>query len=378
MFIVMEFIALVIIIGFVIFIQNRLYSKQGLKNVQYSCAFSLAEVYEGDEVELIEEITNEKLLPLPWIKAEISVSKWLDLAEMQSVVTDQTRFVSSFFMLKSYHKVSRKWKVKCLKRGVYSLDTVVLVASDLFGNVTLSKSVNFNIEITVLPKPITVEEFPISSKHLLGELLVKRHLIFDPFHIAGVKEYQDGDALNRINWLATAKEKHLMVHQNDYTTSQSVTVILNIQSCEYDRINIADEAKVENCIRICASCLALTLETGITVKFLANAPIRNSDSSVESDEFAGAEHVLNLFRTLANLQLMRTEGFDSYLNSLYGKITSTDVYIVTSYVNEAILEFSRNKKHEGASVKLIVLGAIPLDSEVEIFDFSNCFYQTEN
>ena len=39
----------------------------------------------------------------------------------RSQLTDRQRFVPSFFMLKSYQKVSRRWKVKCMKRGVYAV-----------------------------------------------------------------------------------------------------------------------------------------------------------------------------------------------------------------------------------------------------------------
>lgn len=369
----MEFIALIVIIAVAIIVQNNLYSKYGLKNVHYNCYFSTIEAYEGDEIEIVEEISNRKLLPLPWLKAEISTSKWLDFAGTQSVITDKTRFVSSFFMLKSYHKVMRKWKVKCLKRGVFTLDKVVLVASDLFGNVTISKPVEVTMEITVLPKPIELEELSISSKHMSGDLVVKRHLIADPFYIAGVREYNYNDSMNKINWLATAKEKKIMVYQNDYTTSQSVAVILNIQSREFEGTNIVEEAKVENCIRICASYFDSTIASGLPIRFLANAPVGNLCEPVISNEFAGIEHVLNLFRTLANIKLSSTEDFNVFLANVYDNISSTDIILVTSYINDEILEFSRRKSYHGVSVKILTLDTIPNNCDCEVYSLINYF-----
>lgn len=373
----MEFVALIVIIIFVIILQNQIYGKSGLKNVHYTCTFSKTEVYEGEEIELIEEIRNEKLLPVPWMKAELTVPKWLDFAATQSVITDKSRFVTSFFMLKSYHRVVRKWRVKCLKRGVFGVDTVVLVASDLLGNVSLSCPVKVNAQVTVLPDPFALNELSISSLHLMGDRIVKHQLLSDPFFIAGVREYQDGDALNKINWLATAKEKQIMVNQNDFTTSQSVTVILNIQSREYDTVHIAEEQPVENCIRVCASCIDCARQIGMPVRLLSNAPLNHTSEPAQSNEFTGDEHTLNLFRMLANLQLICSESFDSYLSGMYDNIASSDICIVTSFVNQKILNFAESKRHDGAFVKLFVLGAVPSGGDCEIYDMSGFFHKPD-
>ena len=114
------------------------------------------------------------------------------------------------------------------------------------------------------------------------------------------------------------------------------------------------------------------------VKLLTNAPLQNSAEPVESNEFACSEHVLNLLRTLAKLQLVSVEGFDSYLSSIYDRITSTDIFLVTSYVDEPVLEFARKKEEDGAHVKLFVLGTIPADCDAEIYDLSNCFHKAGN
>lgn len=136
----MELLVLAVVIIAVALLQNYLYKHYAFSSLQYHCEFSKMQVREGDEIELVETISNKKLLPLPWLKAEISTSKWLEFSELQSVVTDKTRFVSSFFMMKSYRKVTRVWKVKCLKRGVFSIDRVILVATDLIGMQSFSQA----------------------------------------------------------------------------------------------------------------------------------------------------------------------------------------------------------------------------------------------
>ena len=113
--------------------QAFVYSRYGLRSVTYSCRFSCDEVTEGDRLELIEEIENSGFLPLPYLRSEYAVSRWLDLADMHSTVTGRTRFVSSLFYLRGRSRITRRWKVQALQRGEYALPHVLLVSSDLLG-----------------------------------------------------------------------------------------------------------------------------------------------------------------------------------------------------------------------------------------------------
>ncbi|HIT09550.1 MAG TPA: DUF58 domain-containing protein, partial [Candidatus Merdivicinus faecavium] len=225
----MQLLAIAAVLLVILALQNWVYRKYALQNVHYRCYLSRDQVFEGEEIELVEEIENRKWLPLPWFKTEITVSRWLDFAGEQSQVSDKSRYVPSFFSLRSYQKVSRRWKLKCLKRGEYAIDRVVLVASDLLGNVNQSVGAEVHSSILVLPRPLG-EMTEIETRHLTGDRAVRRSLIEDPFLNAGVREYMEFDPMNRIHWPATAKEQKLMVFQNDSATSQSVTIILNMQS----------------------------------------------------------------------------------------------------------------------------------------------------
>ena len=83
----MDFISIILLIAAVVFIQGWLYRRYTFKNFKYNCFFSSDEVYEGDEIEFTEEITNAKFLPLPWLKTELTTSKWLEFSGLQSPVS---------------------------------------------------------------------------------------------------------------------------------------------------------------------------------------------------------------------------------------------------------------------------------------------------
>lgn len=375
----MEFLALIIVVGAILILQSVIFKKCSFRNLDYTCELSTDEAEEGDNIELIETVVNKKWLPIPWLKAEITTSKWLDFAGAQSVITDQSRFVPSFFMVKSYQKVQRKWKVTCLKRGVFDLQKIVLVSTDLLGGATLSHPTEVDSQITVLPKTLDLDELFLSPKYLSGDTVVKRHLLEDPFYFAGVREYTERDPMNKIHWLATAKQQKIMVHQNDYTSRQSFAVILNMQSMPYEVGKTVYEETVENGIRVCASLFENTISDQIPVCFFSNTTI-DGENDVISTEAWGEEHVMELRRLLAHLSLKSTQPFGEFLNMIYDSVSSTDIILVSAYLSEEIIEFMRNKEYSGVHVTLYLTGFVSsgeLPDDCEIYCLADHFREKE-
>ncbi|NLV34472.1 MAG: hypothetical protein GXY21_08075, partial [Clostridiaceae bacterium] len=77
-----------------------------LRNIEYSLRFSQDEAYEGDDIFIDEIINNNKNVFVPWLKADIHASKWLQFANTSSSIIDEERCVSSGFSLKGHQKVT--------------------------------------------------------------------------------------------------------------------------------------------------------------------------------------------------------------------------------------------------------------------------------
>lgn len=376
----MEFVALIVILLLVMGLEQFIFSRYSLSNLDYQCTLSHEEAEEGEEIQLIEVIANHKWLPVPWLKSEITTSKWLDFAGAQSIVTDKTRFVPSFFMVKSYQRVERVWHVRCLKRGEFSVQRIGLVSTDVLGRMTLTRAVEVEAQVLVLPKGPDLEETFISPKYYYGDVIVRRNLLTDPFYMAGVREYEPGDSMNKIHWAATAREGKMMVHHHDYTSSQSLTVVLNMQSRPFENAEVTDAETIENCIRVCASVFENTLLEQIPVRFLCNASTNQERISTASGEYFGAEHVHELRRMLAKLQLRSTDDFVVYLNDQFSAITSSDAVLVTPFINEGICDFARAKQRQGIHVKLFVVGRVnasDIPPDCEVFCMAELFQNDE-
>ena len=120
----MELIAVILLVLLVLFGEIGLYRRNGLKGLSYRCRFSETECTEGDSLQFVETVSNEKGMPVPWLKAELTTSCWLDFPETNSSQTGENRFVTSFFSVRGHAKVSRVWNITCEKRGAYELSLI--------------------------------------------------------------------------------------------------------------------------------------------------------------------------------------------------------------------------------------------------------------
>ena len=144
-----------------------------------------------------------------------------------------------------------------------------------------------------------------------------------------------------------------------------MTVILNVQSTEFEQHEVTRREAIENAIRLCAGLFDSTLNAGMPLRFMCNGTLtKGSREPIETAEYWGREHVEGLLQMLAKLQLHSTEDFSSYLDNIFSEVTSTDIIIVTAFVSEGLLDFASRKEQAGTNVKILTLTSVPerLDS----------------
>lgn len=361
-------IAVIIILIAIALAEVFLYRKKGFDRIEYRLSLSSNEVSEGDEVEIIEEISNSKLLPIPWFKSEIVTSRWLDFAGTNARITNDSRYVPSFFALGGYEKITRRWQVKCVRRGVYRLDKINLVMSDLFGIVTQSRLAPVNEEIIVLPTPIKLENYMISPQMLGGEMVVRRHIIEDVFEPIGIREYADGDSMGNIHWKATASHGQLMTITNEYNTDNSVTVILNVDTSEFSATSPQGIKSLELGIKCAAAIFERAEQMTMPFSLLANTNINEGSNDIALPHSTGKEHYINSMRTLAMIEPRSSMRISTFLKEKYNFINTSEIAIISSYIDEEIINFARLKNRGGIKVTVFITavtnGEIPHDITV--------------
>lgn len=352
----MDVIALAIIFGVCLWLQRFLFCTFAFHRLEYRCEFSVTEAHEGDSIYLIETVYNGKLLPVPWLKADIHTSRWLGFAGTCSVIAQDSRYVTSSFILKSYQRTIRKWKLKCMKRGVFTTENVTLVSGDLFNFQVVSIPEAVNASLMVFPEIVDLDEVFVPVSMVQSDRIVRRWIVEDPFIVSGARDYCPGDPLNRIHWLASARCGRLMSRKYEHTSHQNLTVLLNMQSQLYEYSDTINKQIAEFGIKVAATVFDSALRDGTAISFCTNGCTSpDAKQAIFTGEAADKDHVTELFKILARLLMKNVKDFEYLLDDALTVIENKEVIIITAYMSRRMCEQADMLAEAGNTVSVLLL-----------------------
>lgn len=363
----MVLIAMAVIVGVVVMLQFFLYEKYGYKNVSYTISISVPEAYEGDEIEIVEEIENAKRLPLVWARSEISCSPYLKFKGQQTEQSEQgaprsptsvqSGLIAGIFSLRGYQKCRRVWKVRCEKRGIMTIENATITISDLFG--MSKRAIVFKVfdSVRVLPTPANMDTGDLSGDLFIGNMQVRRFVLPDPFMISGAREYTGREPMNRIHWSQTARTGSLMAYNNEFTTERRVMIVINMQrSGDYRQLLSATalELQIKAAAFVLEYCQNMSAECALCI---------NASPTVNIPAGSGYEHTVNALRQLAELENICGERPEDMMNEL-DLNDITDVILITPFVSESIGAFLAGLSAKGKCCKVFTAGLSDGDDNV--------------
>ncbi|KWX70966.1 hypothetical protein AMQ84_28480 [Paenibacillus riograndensis] len=311
---------------------SAIYQRNALKKVNYIRYFSAQAAFEGETVEMVEEISNGKLLPLPWLRLESSIARGLEFGSQENLGISSGEIYQnhvSLFYLRPYRHIKRTHRVRCEKRGLFRLDTATMTTGDLFGLSRNTHTFPLELELMVYPVMVDMYELPLPIHSWLGELPVKRWIVHDPFLTAGTREYSPGDSLGSINWKATARTGQMQVHRKDFTADSRLMICLNMEISDSMWRTVTDMERIELGIRYAATIADYAVGHGIETGFLSNGRLDGDGEHdpVNAEPMGRMEDILSL---LARLSLERVLPM-SRLLELEAERGSTDTdYLIIS------------------------------------------------
>lgn len=343
----------------ILFVQGRVFQRFVLRHIRYGRRFTAKTCYSGEQVELIEEMSNAKWLPVPWLRVESQLATHLHFQKLDNFSVSSGQVYQnhkSFFSLAPYTKITRTHRITCAKRGWYKLQTVTLTGGDLLGLSSTSEQIPLHGELLVYPKPAQVPVHQLPYHSWQGDQSVKRWIISDPFIIAGVRNYQAGDTYKQINWKATAKTGSLQVHQYDFTADRRLMIYLNVDDAEGMWRSVTDAALIERGIEWAAGAAEAVIQQGMEVGFAANMPVVGTRESVHIEPRGGHEQLLGIFEEMAKLEIERTELFHHLLEREAERgYRERDILMITSYWNEELEKQAEQLRYNGNAVAVWLL-----------------------
>lgn len=306
------------ILGFLLLVvQQMIYRKLWMKNLNVEIGFSRDHIFEGEKGELKETIENRKRLPLAMLKVKFMADRHLVFGNSKGSRTTDNYYRNDVFSIGGGERIIRTLKFQGSKRGYYTIKELSLVASDLFFMSQMNMDLPCHAKIYVYPKPYDSNELRRALVYLNGDMVTKRHLLEDPFEYRGIREYQPYDDMRSINWKATAKTGELKVNQRNYTSLKNARIFFDIQlnARHYDDYDLQRrydsvwdrEAVAEMVLRITAAICAYFLKQGMQVSCFGNGVDVLSHEPVEIPYKSGSLQMDRIYKSLARVDTAQPE-----------------------------------------------------------------------
>jgi uncharacterized protein (DUF58 family) len=275
----------------------EIWFRRALRHLVLRQQLSERHLFFGETATLALTVENRKLLPVPWLEVESSISPPLSVVsgkDSRRQVIHRDALVSTW-LLWSYQRVTRRYHLRCHARGFHRFGPIALSCSDPFG--WLERELRADAYETLLVYPLIAPiEALLPAANPMGERVGPRQLLEDPLWFAGNREYQPGDDPRRIDWKATARVGELRSKIYESTVARRMLVLLDTWTYMAD-VNGIDFELQEFCISTAASLAIWGLEEGYMVGLLTN-----SSAIEETGEAVSQVNTDDIVGTLAELQ----------------------------------------------------------------------------
>lgn len=344
---------------------SAIYTRIWTKKLDADVSFSTDSSVCGDEIEIVEVISNDKWLPLPFVNVKFQMDRKLEFegADSNSSVTDKS-YKNDVFSLLFHQRITRRIPVRCRRRGVYCIDSLELVSKGIFMNEVMSCQKHMHRELIVYPKIADAGRIDILSRNVLGDIITRRAMYEDPFEIRGIRDYTTYDSMKLINWKATARTSGLKVNVHDYTSSRKVCIIMNLRS---DGM-IINEALLEESISIVAGLVQKLSSQGVVTGIVSNGRDHVTGAELIVDGAQGFAHVKTVNTCLARIDL----GLDMKpVEEMFDKVDDQSVCImVSSGINKELQIRYNDMCRQGKAVSWILPYHDGMDTEPELCPYA--------
>ena len=265
------------------------------ENVAAIKSISLAQANVGDLVDVEIEIENQDRWPITWMLVE-------DIVPPQSVGVKPSLEIDGDEMavlkFAGLQKHVLKYRLNCKRRGYFQIGPTLIETGDLFGFNRRFRIVSEPKYLMVYPKIIPLGGYDIASRRPIGEVVMTNRLFEDPTRIAGVRDYQAGDALSRIHWKKSASTGKLQSKVYEPSSLAGATIVVDFHVDAFDKKH--EPVRSELAITAAASIASALVEMGQQVGLVSNG--RDAVDRIAEEGWRTDERTRDLVKNTAGMQ----------------------------------------------------------------------------
>lgn len=241
------------------YLLNYLVLAYGFDRLTYRMELATSVFEPGEEIEITSIVENRKLLTVSYL-------------EVHEFFPDGfSKKCNSYpLFIMPYQRVRRTYKVTGEKRGLHNIGELHLKLGDFIGFKSEHKYLKEEREIIILPRKADLAQDLVPVGALTGDVSVRRWIVDDPLMTIGIREYTGTEPQRYIHWPSSLRYGDLMVKNFDFTTDNSVMVILNIETMK-PCWRPVEEGIIEEAISLARTVIEEFEEQRIPYGFASNA-----------------------------------------------------------------------------------------------------------
>jgi uncharacterized protein (DUF58 family) len=331
-----------------IYILGRVWARRSLAAVVLERRHD-QRVFWGETFPVHVELRNRSWLPVLWLRLHDSVPTNLTPgATFRQVIS----LLPRERLRLSYRLVGRQ-------RGYYRFGPLVTLGGDLLGSASYEHRSEHDDYVIVYPKIIALHDLGFPSQSPFGTLRSRERIFEDPTRIRGVRDYQPGDSLKRMDWKTSARVGSLQVRRYEPAIALETAVFLNLNEADYP-LTLRRQA-TELGIIIAASVAVHLVEKRQAVGLFTNGrdPLAESTGTAPALPLRkGREHLMHLLQLLACVEVASGEESLPFLDLLSRKSLGlpwgSTLVIITAKEVEGLMDTLLTLRRRGLVVILVL------------------------
>lgn len=338
------------------------WNRQSLRHVTFQRTFSERRLFLGETVDLTMHATNDKRLPISWLRIDDEYPLSVTLLEgaTQPSTKPDVAFLSSVMSLRWFERASWHYRLHCDKRGVYAFGPTKLQSGDLFGLFSSERLIAKQDWLVVYPAVKPVAGLVLPPKEPFGDSRAGQWIFEDPSRSAGIRNYAPGDGLKRVHWKATARQQQLQVKVYEPTATFQLVIFLDMATLPKPWHGSVPEL-LEKGISVAASVASNVIALRYQVGLLANGCWPQSDQPLKVLPSRSPDQLTRVLEALAAVSCVPTIAIELLLNKESAHLPwGATLAVITAVVSEELLAVVARLKASGRRLVLICLTDDPL------------------
>ena len=243
----------------ILFVLSWLWSRYSLRKMIFRRGVTSGRIQVGEVFDERLMLDNLSILPKLWVQ----------IADGSNLPGHRAGYVASMGGRKR-----AMWRARsiCKQRGRFQLGPVTATSGDPFGLFRRRITLSASRELLVLPRVFQIAAFALFTGGLPGRGRNSRRALQATINATTIREYVNGDALNRIHWRSSAHYNKLMVKEFDLDPSVDAWIFLDLHDAV--QAGRGEHSTEEYGVSIAATVANYLLRQDLSVGMIVNGQQR--------------------------------------------------------------------------------------------------------